>query len=163
MKLNSVNLAFSVSVLTIVFAFAPASAASFKCKGADGKIEYSDRPCEGGKESLNKPAPVAGVVPANDGAAITRLEALFKDFEPRLCEREVLANEIDLAQRSGELTASPEKWKSRQEKLSDLNDELITFQEKAAKLTKGTASDSPEMMAVRKFQSKLKNCKVAKK
>ena len=94
---------------------------------------------------------------------MARLEALFADFEPRLCERETLATEIDIAQRSGELKTSEATWKPRQERLNLLNDTLIEFQEKAGKVTKGTASDSAEMMAVRKFQRKLKDCGMLKK
>ena len=92
-----------------------------------------------------------------------RLETLFADYEPRLCERERLASEIDMAQRSGELKHADARWKLRQERLSALNDNLIEFQDKAGKVTKGSASDSPEMMSVRNFQRKLKSCGVLKK
>lgn len=140
-----------------------AMAESYKCKGADGRIEYSDRSCDTSKESLSQPRAGAGVVSAPAVAPMKKLEALFADYEMRLCERERLANEIDLAQRSGELKTAEARWKLRQERLSFLNDTLIEFQEKAAKVTKGAVSDSVEMMAVRNFQRKLKTCGVIKK
>ena len=158
-----------VSVLSFsAFAFfltmhAVAIAANYKCKGADGKIEYSDRPCESSKESLTQPRSSGGVVSTPTIAPMVRLETLFKDYELRLCEREKLATEIDIAQRSGELKKAEATWKPRQERLSLLNDTLIEFQDKAGKVTKGTASDSTEMMAVRKFQRSLKDCGAAKK
>ena len=139
-----------------------AMAANYKCKGADGKIEYSDRPCDTNKESLSQNRS-AGAVSTPTISPLTRLETLFTDYEPRLCERETLATEVDAAQRSGELKKAEAIWKPKQERLSFLNDTLIEFQEKAGKVTKGTASDSTEMMAVRKFQRKLKGCGDAKK
>jgi hypothetical protein len=138
-------------------------AASYKCKGTDGKIEYSDRPCDTSKEEVSAPKAAGGVVSTPTIAPMRRLETLFADYEPRLCERERLANEIDMAQRTGELKQADARWKLRQERLSALNDNLIEFQDKAAKVTKGSASDSPEMMAVRNFQRKLKTCGVLKK
>ena len=154
----------SLSAVALLLAMTPdAMAANYKCKGADGKIEYSDRPCESTKESLNQPRSAAGVVSAPTVAPMIRLEGLFADYEPRLCEREQLASEIDMALRSGELKKAEAAWKPKQERLNTLNDNLIEFQEKAGKVTKGTASDSPEMMAVRKFQSKLKACNQPKK
>ena len=150
----------------IVFYFASAAiAASFnataenyKCKGADGKIEYSDRPCDTNKESLNQPRSSGGVISAPTVAPMVKLEGLFTDYEPRLCEREKLATEVDIAQRSGVLKSSEAVWKPKQERLSFLNDTLIEFQDKAGRITQGTGSDSREMMAVRKFQRKLKEC-----
>ena len=94
----------SLSALALLLAMTPdAMAANYKCKGVDGKIEYSDRPCESTKESLNQPRSAAGVVSAPTVAPMVRLEGLFADYEPRLCEREQLATEIDMALRSGEL------------------------------------------------------------
>ena len=139
-----------------------AMAANYKCKGADGKIEYSDRPCDTSKESLSQPRGT-GVVSTPAIASMTRLETLFTDYEPRLCERENLATEVDMAQRSGQLKSAEAVWKPKQERLNLLNDTLIEFQEKAGKVTKGTASDSAEMMAVRRFQIKLKGCGSLKK
>ena len=140
-----------------------AMAASYKCKAADGKIEYSDRSCDTNKEEVSAPKAAGGVVSAPTIAPMRRLETLFADYEPRLCERERLASEIDMAQRSGELKHADARWKLRQERLSILNDTLIEFQDKAGKATKGSASDSPEMMSVRNFQRKLKSCGVLKK
>ena len=140
-----------------------AMAENYKCKSSDGRIEYSDRPCDTSKESLSQPRAGAGVVSAPTIAPLKRLEALFADYDFRLCERERLASEIEVAQRSGELKTAEARWKLRQERLTFLNDTLIEFQEKAAKITKGSVSDSVEMMAVRNFQRKLKTCGVIKK
>ena len=149
--------------LTVFLALSPgAMAANYKCKGADGKIEYSDRPCDTNKESLSQPRG-PGVVSTPTVASMTRLETLFADYEQRLCEREILATEVDIAQRSGELKRAVAIWKPKQERLNFLNDTLIEFQEKAGKVTKGTASDSAEMTAVRKFQRKLRDCGNVKK
>ena len=140
-----------------------ANAQNYKCKGADGKIEYSDRPCDTNKESLNQPRAPGGVVSVPATALIVKLENLFIDYEPRLCEREKLATEVDMAQRSGALKSAEAVWKPKQERLSFLNDTLIEFQDKAGRITQGTGSDSKEMMAVRKFQRKLKECGDIKK
>ena len=140
-----------------------ATAENYKCKGSDGKIEYSDRPCDTNKESLNQPRAPGGVVTVPGVAPLVKLEGLFTDYEPQLCEREKLATEIDLAQRSGVLKSAEALWKPKQERLSFLNDTLIEFQDKAGRLTQGTGSDSREMMAVRKFQRKLKECGDIKK
>lgn len=139
------------------------AAQNYKCKSADGKIEYSDRPCDTSKELLSKPRSAGGVTSTPTIAPMVQLDTLFTDFEPRLCEREKLASEVDMAQRSGALRAAEAIWKPKQERLNFLNDTLIEFQEKAGKVTRGKASDSAEMMAVRKFQSKLKDCGLAKK
>jgi hypothetical protein len=160
-KISSI-IGFSTLALLVTFQ-SSAMAANYKCKGADGKIEYSDRPCETNKESLTQPRSAGGVVSAPTVAPMVKLDALFTDFEPRLCERETLASEIDIAQRSGELRKSEALWKPKQDRLNLLNDNLIEFQEKAGRITKGSASDSPEMMAVRKFQRKLKDCSSPKK
>ena len=140
-----------------------AMAENYKCKGSDGRIEYSDRPCDTSKESLSQPRAGAGVVSTPALAPMKRLETLFADYEMRLCERERLASEIEVAQRSGELKTAEGRWKLRQERLTFLNDTQIEFQEKAAKITKGAVSDSVEMMAVRNFQRKLKSCGIIKK
>ena len=153
-----------ISILAAALCFqSNAMAASYKCKGADGKIEYSDRSCDTGKEEVSAPKAAGGVVSTPTISPMRRLETLFADYEPRLCERERLASEIDMAQRSGELKHADARWKLRQERLSALNDNLIEFQDKAGKVTKGSASDSPEMMSVRNFQRKLKSCGVLKK
>ncbi len=155
-------LGFSALVMFLTVQSA-AMAANYKCKGADGKIEYSDRPCDTGKESLTQPRSAGGVVSTPTIAPMARLESLFTDYELRLCEREKLATEIDIAQRSGELKKAEATWKPKQDRLSLLNDTLIEFQDQAGKVTRGTASDSTEMMAVRKFQRKLKDCGAPKK
>ena len=150
------------ALVGILMSPSAALAANYKCKGADGKIEYSDRPCDTNKESLSQHQGSSAVsTPAV--SPLTRLETLFTDYEPGLCEREALATEVDVAQRSGELKKAEATWKPKQERLSFLNDSLIEFQEKAGKITKGTASDGAEMMAVRRFQRKLKDCGAAKK
>ena len=160
----SAHAVLSCSALTMLLAMhADAVATNYKCKGSDGKIEYSDRPCDTSKESLSQPRSVGGVVSAPAVAPMVRLEALFADYQPRLCERETLAAEVDLAQRSGQLKTAETIWKPKQERLNLLNDTLIEFQDKAGKVTKGTASDSAEMMSVRRFQRKLKDCGSLKK
>ena len=138
-------------------------AQNYKCKGTDGKIEYSDRPCDNSKEVLSKPRSATGTISSPGVVPMMLLETLFADYEPRLCEREKLATDVDMAQRSGELKTAEAVWKPKQERLNFLNDTLVEFQEKAGKVTKGTASDSPEMMVVRKFQRKLKDCGQIKK
>ena len=159
MKNFSSGAVIGFSALALLLAMqSTAMATNYKCKGVDGKIEYSDRPCDTGKESLSKASSAPPIV-----APLMRLDTLFSDYEPRLCERETLANELDVAQRSGELKKAEAIWKPKQERLNLLNDTLIEFQEKAGKVTKGTASDSEEMMAVRKFQRKLKDCGSTKK
>lgn len=153
----------SLTVVLLLAMQSTANAQNYKCKGSDGKIEYRDRACETDKESLSKPRATAGVSTAPAIASMKQLETLLADYEQRLCERERLATEVDIAQRSGELKKAESLWKLRQERLNLLNDNLIEFQSKASKVTKGTASDSPEMMAVRNFQRKLKGCAVVKK
>ena len=160
-KIDSIHFFFALAMCLAMQSSAMAD--NYKCKGADGKIEYSDRPCDTSKESLSQPRSAGGVVPAPTIAPMARLDALFADYEPRLCERETLATEVDIAQRSGDLKQTEAIWKPKQERLNLLNDTLIEFQDKAAKVTRGTASDSAEMMAVRKFQRKLKDCAPLKK
>lgn len=153
-----------IGFCTLAICFALPStlrAENFKCKGADGKIEYSDRACDTSKESLTKPK--SGAVSTPTSEPMKQLETLLADYEPRLCERERLASEIDVAQRNGELKATPGRYALRQERLNLLNDTQIEFQDKARKITKGMVTDSPEMMSVRNFQRKLKGCGVLKK
>ena len=147
-----------VAVALLLAAPLTASAENYKCRASDGKIEYSDRPCDNGKEVLSRPRAGTGLSTSPPIAPIALLESLFKEYEPRLCEREMLATEIDSAQRSGGLKSAEAVWKPKQERLTFLNDTLIEFQDKTSKVSKGTASDSPEMTAVRKFQRKLKEC-----
>lgn len=130
-----------------------AIAENHKCKGADGKIEYSDRPCVAEKSaSLTASA-------TNDKAvspAIEKLNLLFAEYEERLCERERLSNETDRAARNGTLQTAG--WVAKEAKLRDLNEDLVQFQTKASKFTSGKASDSEETMAVRQFQIKVRKC-----
>ncbi len=157
---SAIAICFAAAAVAVPFT---ATAQNYKCKGSDGKIEYSDRPCDTNKESLNQPRTPGGVVSAPTVSPIAKLESLFADYEPRLCEREKLATEVDMAQRSGALKSTEAVWTPKQERLSFLNDTLIEFQDKAGRITQGTGSDSKEMMAVRKFQRKLKECGDIKK
>ena len=135
-----------------------ASAASYKCKGADGKIEYSDSPCDNSKEALSKPQS-SGIASQPLGPPpMAQLEKLFTDYETRLCERERLSTEVDMANRAGEIGKDIAKWKTKQTELNTLNDILVEFQEKAGKITRATGRESPETQALRKFQGKLKEC-----
>lgn len=138
-------------------------AQSYKCKGADGKIEYSDRPCAVDKDVLSKPPSAsnsAAAKPAN--TPMLQLGTLFVDFEDRLCEREKLSMEIDKAQRSGELQKSDTTWKPKQERFNFLNDTLIEFQAKASKIISASKPDGDEPAALRKYQRRLKDCDKAK-
>ena len=134
-----------------------ADAQNYKCKSANGRIEYSDIPCASDKDVLSQPQ--AGVVASKPLAVpMQQLEIMFKEYETRLCERERLATEIDMANRAGEINKNVDLWKPRQDRLSNLNETLIEFQGKAGKITRATGSDSPESAAMRKYQSKLKDC-----
>jgi hypothetical protein len=132
--------------------------AAFKCQGADGKIEYSDRPCDTTKNTLDKPNANKGVLSRPIGNPMEQLQKLFGDYEPRLCERELLAAELDRANRSGELTKSPAAWRPKQDKLIELNEVMVDFQLRAGKITKAAGNDSAETAALRKFQAGLKTC-----
>lgn len=87
-----------------------------------------------------------------------QLQKIFTDFEPRLCEREALAAEIDRAHRSGDITKAPAAWRAKQDQLIELNDVMIDFQLRAGKITKPVGNDSAETAALRKFQAGLKTC-----
>ncbi len=132
-------------------------AQSYKCKGADGRIEYSDRPCSTDKDQLLQPKS-GGITSKPLVQPMEQLQAAFKEYEARLCEREKLATEIDTANRAGEISNNTAAWKLKQDRLSNLNEVLIEFQGKTGKYTRGAGSDSPEATALRKFQSKLKDC-----
>ena len=142
--------------LSIVFStlnFSNAAAESHKCKGADGKIEYSDRPCVAEKLAASTSAAVGdkAVSPATE-----KLNLLFAEYEERLCQRERLSNETDRAARNATLHLPA--WAAKEAKLRDLNEDLVQFQTKASKFTSGKASDSEETMAVRQFQIKIRKC-----
>ena len=141
----------------LLLAALPAHAA-FKCQGADGKIEYSDRPCDTNKNTLDKPNANKGVQSRAIGNPMAQLEKLFGDYEPRLCEREKLAAEIDRANHSGAMSKDPAAWRPRQDKLIEINEVMIDFQTRASKITKAAGNDSAETAALRKFQANLKTC-----
>ncbi len=134
-----------------------AFAQSYKCKGADGRIEYSDRPCATDKDQLSQPRG-SGVTSKSLVNPMEQLTAAFKEYEPRLCEREKLATEIDTANRAGDIMKNPAAWKAKQERLGNLNEVLVEFQGKTGKYTRIAGNDSEEATALRKFQSKLKDC-----
>jgi hypothetical protein len=145
----------SLGVLTLaVLLFTGAAHANYKCKNADGKIEYSDRPCG---EPFAPPA--AG--PVKTSASQERLNTLITTYDAKLCEREKLASEVDRASRAG--VANGPEWKAKQTALRDLNDEMVAFQDKAGKLARAAGPDSPEALTLRKFQLKLKDCAKLKK
>ena len=130
-----------------------AVAENHRCKGADGKIEYSDRPCvtEKSASSTSSAASEKTLSPA-----IEKLNLLFAEYEERLCERERLSNETDRAARNGTLQTAG--WAAKETKLRDLNEDLVQFQTKTNKITSGKTSDSEETMAVRQFQIKIRKC-----
>lgn len=131
-----------------------AIAQNHKCKGADGKVEYSDRPCVAEKLASSTSSVASNGKPVSP--SIEKLGLLFADYEDRLCQRERLSNETDRAARSGTLHL-PE-WAAKEAKLRDLNEDLVQFQGKASKFTGGKASDSEETMAMRQFQIKVRKC-----
>ena len=94
--------ALAAIALTLTFSSGNTFAQSYKCKGADGKIEYSDRPCAVDKDVLSKPASTT-VAAKPTNTPMLQLGTLFADFDERLCEREKLSTEIDKAQRTGDL------------------------------------------------------------
>lgn len=162
MKKNLVAQATAIVAVTACATFAftlstPAHA-TFKCKGADGKIEYSDRACDTSKDTLDKPNGGKGVQSKPAGNPMEQMEKLFTDFEPRLCEREKVAAEIDRANRTGEFTKSPAIWKPKQDRLLELNEVMIDFQTRTGKITKVAGYESKEMLALRKFQVSLRDC-----
>ena len=146
--------------LACTFLFTHAAfAQSYKCQGADGRIEYSDRPCDTSKNALSQPGKASGAPSSSAPAvAMDKLTALFSEYEQRLCERERLATEIDMAHRSNAIATNEAVWKPRQERLSFLNDTLVEFQGKAVKFTQPGGPDGEGSKAMRKFQSKLKDC-----
>ena len=147
----------AILVFSLIALAQAAHAQSYKCKSAGGRIEYSDIPCATDKDELSKPKS-GGVVSRPAVAPMQQLDALFKEYESRLCEREKLATEVDLARRDGEIAKNADAWKSKQDRLGNMNETLIEFQGKAGKITRAAGNDSPESTAMRKFQSKLKDC-----
>ncbi len=146
-------------MLAIVALIAPVPAiAAFKCQGADGKVEYSDRPCDTNKNTVNAPNANKGIQTRPAVNPMEQLEKLFVDYRPRLCEREALSAELDRANRSGEFRKQADVWKPKQDKLLELNDVMVDFQQRASKITKAAGNDSKEMAALRKFQVGLREC-----
>jgi len=151
MRTSKIILDFSfLSIVFLTLNTGNAIAENHKCKGADGKIEYSDRPC-----IAEKSAPFeAGGKSVNP--TVEKLGLLFAEYEERLCERERLANETDRAARSATLHLPA--WAAKEARLRDLNEELVQFQTKASKFTSGKPSDSEETMAARQFQIRVRKC-----
>ena len=144
-------------LLSALLVAGTAAAQSYKCQGVDGKIEYSDRPCADGKQVLTDPTKKgASFKPLV--APMERLKTLFADYEERLCEREKLATEIDVANRSGAMKQAPDDWKAKQEHLSQLNDTQIEFQDKASKITQPEGPESEVSKELRRFRTKLRDC-----
>ncbi len=159
MKTPASPTGFFSALLCVLFLVPIGSAqAAFKCQGADGKIEYSDRPCDTTKNTLDKPNSNKGVQSKPIAVPMEQLQNLFTDFEPRLCEREALAAELERAHRSGEMSKAPAMWRIRQDKLIELNEVMIDFQLRTGKVTKPAGNDSAETAALRKFQAGLKTC-----
>jgi hypothetical protein len=127
--------------------------AAFKCQGADSKIEYSDRAYDTTKTALDKPDTSKTVQSNVVANPIEQLQKFFADLEPRLCEREALAAELDLAGRSGEITKAPLAWRSKQNKRIGLNDIMVEFQLSAGIITKPAGNANAETAARQKFQT----------
>ncbi len=138
--------------------FMPTAEAAFKCQAADGKIEYSDRPCETNKNTLDKPRASTGVQSRPIGNPMDQLNKLFADYEARLCDREILGIELEAARFSGAIAKQPANWKVKQDRQIELNETLVDFQIRAGKITKAAGNDSQETAALRKFQLGLKDC-----
>ncbi len=144
--------------LLLLFLCTSALAQSYKCQGADGKIEYSDRPCAEGKSILTDPSKKSGASFKPMVAPMERLNALFTEYHDRLCEREKLATEIDIANRNGTMKKGSEEWKAKEERLSLLNDTQVEFQEKAGKIAQPAGLESEESKELRRFRTKLRDC-----
>ena len=151
-----------LALTLIVSAFTLSAHAAYKCQGADGKVEYSDRPCETTKSTLDQPKASTGAVTRTVGNPMVQLEKLFVDYFARLCEREKLANEMSEASRKGEIAKQPAAWKVKQDRQIELNEVLVDFQARASVITKAAGVDSKEMSALRKYQLGFKNCDLAK-
>jgi len=151
-----------ISIFLITLTTTLSAHAAYKCQGADGRVEYSDRPCEPTKNTLSRSK--TGTPSTSNASAppMARLEKLFVDYSPRLCEREKLTDELANARRSGEIAKSPAAWRVRQDRQIELNEVRINFQERADKITAAAGADSKESIALRKFQQSLKNCDPAK-
>lgn len=161
---NFIQIAPLTTLIAVAIAIPLASlshsvfAQSYKCKGADGKIEYSDRPCTPDKDVLAKPQATNSVSSKPVTSPMQQLQTLFTDYEERLCEREKLSMELDKANRNGDSVKAKDVWKPKQERLYFLNDTLIEFQDKAGKVVKVAGTDSEESASLRKYQRRLKDC-----
>lgn len=145
-------LTFIVTVLAL--SALPSAATSFKCKTADGKIEYSDSPCASDKQNLNKKVTETAAKP--EPAPMERLTTLMKAFEEPLCEREKLA--LELGQQSRLTPVQRTALKPKFDRLAELNETQVDFQRQARKITEATGAQSPESTALRRFQSRVKQC-----
>jgi len=157
----------SVNILNFLFAllivaYIPSANAAYKCQGADGKVEYSDRPCEVTKSTLDQPKTSTGEVTRKVGNPMVQLEKIFVDYFVRLCEREKLATEMSEAGRRGEIAKQPAAWKTKQDRLIELNEVLVDFQQRTSVITKAAGGDSKEMSALRKYQLGFRDCDLAK-
>jgi hypothetical protein len=146
------------SVVSLAGISESAHANAFKCQAADGRVEYSDRPCETTKSTLDTPKKNGSITSRPTVKPMEQLEKLFAEFEPALCERERLSAEIDRANRTGVFKADSPEWKPKQDRMYFLNDERVKFSTRAGKITEPTGRDSLERAAVMKFQMMLKNC-----
>jgi hypothetical protein len=160
MKIKTLASSLAVTLFTATLTLS--AHAAYKCQGADGKVEYSDRPCEVSKSTLDQPKMSTGEVTRTVGNPMVQLEKIFVDYFVRLCEREKLSNEMSEANRKGEVAKQPAAWKVKQDKLIELNEVLVDFQARASVITKAAGADSKEMAALRKYQLGLKNCDLAK-
>lgn len=150
-------LASVVSAVGLAF-LSPAAHAAYKCQSPEGRVEYSDRPCESSKTTLDTPQKNANVTSRPLVRPMEQLNKLLAEFEPAMCERERLAIEVDRANRAGNLRSNAEEWKSKEARLMELNDLRITFQIRARKIIDLAGRDSPESIALQKFNLTLKNC-----
>jgi hypothetical protein len=133
-------------------------AGAFKCQTPEGRVEYSDRPCETTKTTLDEPKKSGAVTSRPSVRPIDQLNKLMVEFEPALCERERLAAEVDRANRLGTYRATADEWKGKAARLHELNDLRVTFQTRARRIVEPTGRDSAEAIALQKFSLTLKNC-----
>lgn len=145
------------ALLAVISAAQIVAAQSYKCKSADGRIEYSDRPCAPDKDMLSKP-PATGITSKPVSVGIQQLQNLFTEYEDRLCEREKIFLDINKAIISGDIRKPDAALKVKQERLNFLNDTQTEFQDKASKIVKIAGGESDEATALRKYQRKVKEC-----
>ena len=97
----------------------------FKCKRADGKIIFTDRPCEAGTVDLNKAAAAAAPAPAKPAAGgryeltdadrerIKVLEAIMEKKASNAEQKTAAQLEIFNIRRGAEVTLTPEQRAKR--------------------------------------------------